>query len=538
MLKSLKNATIQPMKERGTIILDGNSLTIEDIYRLVKDKTVKVKVSDHALKAVLRSRKFVDKEMNSKVIYGINTGFGPMASHVIGNTQLLDLQSNLIRSHAAGAGAPINDEFVLASMVVRLNTLIKGYSGVSDELVERLQKFINKRIIPVVPEHGAVGTSGDLVQLAHIALALMGEGEVMYLEKRQDTSAVLKKLRIRPYQLKTKEGLALINGTATMAGIAAILCMNANRILSLAVRNGALSLELVHGLSDSLSEVLHQLRPHNGQVVVAETMRNIVDSSKLLRERGELQKRVKLEGDVYEILEEVQQVYSLRCIPQILGPVYDTYNRTKECVEVEINSVTDNPIVDTNGKIFLHGGNFHGDYIATAVDQLKASFVKLTLLSERRINFFLNDKLNKILPPFINLSKPGLTLALQGIQFVATSTAAQNQTLAFPHSIHSIPTNADNQDIVSMGTDAALFANKVLENASIVLAIELITLSQAVDHLGVKNKLSKSSQEIFGKIRRIMPKIQDDRSLSTELEKIIKYIKKDDQIIIDWPDTI
>ncbi len=512
--------------KNNKLVLDGDSLTVDDLYDFINNQRAQVELASSAVKKVGQSYKFVAKEMIGNVVYGINTGFGPMASHILGKEQLFELQLNLVRSHAAGMGQPIDEKYVLAAMIVRLNTMLKGYSGVSVELVERLRDYINKRIIPVVPEHGAVGTSGDLVQLAHIALALIGEGEVFYKGQRQNTESLLKKLNIKSYLLKPKEGLSLINGTSMMTGISAMLCKDAEKLINLGIEEGAWALEIVCGFDDSFSEKLSAVRPHPGQVAVAKKMREILKSSQLLRSRGRFHKKFTLNDDVQVIPETVQEVYSLRCTPQVLGPIYDTWKNTVAVVEVEMNSVTDNPVIDVEKGMFLHGGNFHGDYVAAAIDKLKMSIVKLGMLSERRNNFFLNNNVNKFFPPFMNLKKPGLTLALQGLQFVATSTTAHNQTLAFPQYVHSIPTNGDNQDIVSMGTDAALITSRVIENAYIILSIEALTLAQAVDYLKIEKKLSSESTGLFKKIRKIMPKVVEDRSLSKELSKLLSAIKQ------------
>lgn len=516
----------------NTLILTGSSLTIQDIDKIVKDAKVSVLIADSTFSNMENSRKFLEQEMGKRVIYGVNTGFGPMASHIISEHQTVSLQKNLVRSHAAGIGNPLPEEYVLAAMVIRLNTLIQGYSGVSRGLIEQLQAFVNHRIIPIVPEHGAVGTSGDLVQLAHIALALMGEGEAVYRGQRQATAKILTQLQLQPYELKAKEGLSLINGTSMMTAVAAVLCTQAEHLLSVAVRLGAYSLEIVRGYDDSISEQLHKIRPHSGQVQVAKAMRELLASSHMLRRRDDLHQPsdVNGENDVVKIPDKVQEFYSIRCTPQILGPVLDTLSNTWRVVEVEMNSTSDNPVVDWERGFFLHGGNFHGDYIAAVIDQLKMTLVKLTMLSERRINFFLSSHVNGFFPPFLNLQTPGLTLALQGLQFVATSTTAQNQTLAFPHYVHSIPTNADNQDVVSMGTDAALFAAKVIENAYVVLAIELITIAQAVDFLGEQEKLSYESKKLYDDIRSIFPVIKEDRVLVHELPDVTSYIKKSQEL--------
>lgn len=510
----------------SAIILDGKNLTVEEIGTLIRTPTLPVKIAEEALGCIEKSRRFVEQAMKQKIIYGINTGFGPMASHILGEENLIALQANLIRSHAVGMGKPLPEAYVLAAMIVRLNTLSRGFSGVSLALLRRLETLINNRAIPIVPEHGAVGTSGDLVELAHIASALMGEGELFFQGQRQPAGAVLRALSLEPYLLQPKEGLALINGTSVMAGIGAILCLHARRLLQLAVRTGALALELVGGFSDGISERLHEMRPHRGQIAVARWLRDLLSSSQLLKNRVAFQESVEINSHgIQEIPDSVQEVYSLRCIPQILGPVFDAVEAVQRTVETEINSVTDNPIADWEQGVFLHGGNFHGDYIASTLDRLKAALVKLTMLSERRINFFLNANVNKRFPPFLNLKKPGLTLALQGLQFVATSATARSQSLAFPHHIHSIPTNADNQDIVSMGTDAALLTAQVVENAYAVLAIELVTLAQTVDILSCREELAQPSRELFDQIRATSSRIEDDRSLSAELHQLIDLVK-------------
>ncbi len=509
----------------STLLIDGSHLKIKDIQNLARNPGIKVALTPQAKINVARSFAFVHKEMQTKVTYGVNTGFGPMASYILGHEDLVDLQYNLIRSHAMGMGEPLPNPFVLATMIVRLNTLAKGYSGVSIELLETLQALINARIIPIVPEHGSVGTSGDLVQLAHIGLALIGEGDVVYKGIRMQAHKALQQAKIRAHTLKPKEGLSLINGTSCMAGIAALLCGDAETLINRAVQNGVLANELVFGFSDSTSEVLQAVRPHAGQVAIAATMRSLLKTSKRQRDRKQFQSKNSIKPHSHVIDESVQEVYSLRCIPQILGPVFDTWKQVCKDVEVEINSVTDNPIVDITHKVFLHGGNFHGDYIAAAMDKLKMVMVKLGLLSERRTNFFLNPNINHGFPPFMNLKKPGLTLGLQGLQFVSTSTAADNQSLAYPHYLHSISTNGDNQDVVSMGTDCALFCAKVIENAFVIVAIETITLVQGVDVVGAVKTFSKTSQALYKAVRSVHKAIIDDRAIGQDLARVVAMLK-------------
>jgi histidine ammonia-lyase len=508
-----------------TISLNGNDLSLEDVHAIAHDPAMKVKIDPAAIAKIERTEKFLEKAARTKIIYGANTGFGPMASHIIGRDEILELQKNLIHGHAVGMGDPLPGEYVIAAMVVRLNTLLKGYSGISVALLRRYEKFINERIAPIVPEHGAVGTSGDLVQLAHIGLGIIGEGEVWYNGKRQPIGPVMKKLGIAAYRLKPKEGLSLINGTSMMAAIAALLCVESKRLVSLSVRTGACSLESVNSFTDGLAPLLHQLRPHHGQQAVAAMLRQLTASSKLMRDRKKFQDAFAVTDETHTIPESVQEVYSFRCIPQIIGPIFDTLSKVSGEITIEINSVTDNPIIDEKGKAFIHGGNFHGDYVAAGVDQLKAAIVKLTMLSERRINFFMNNAINKSFPPFLNLKKPGLTMGLQGLQFVATSTTSRSQTLAFPQHIHSIPTNGDNQDVVSMGTDAAIIAASVIENAYTVLAIELISLGQLARFLGKNERYSRSSQELIKGIQKNFPPIVEDREVSKDLARALRYAK-------------
>lgn len=511
-------------KNSEVVNIDGTNLTPEKIWRIIKRKNKSIISLSNNLDAVDRSYAILQKMAEKKIIYGVNTGFGPMASHVMGKSDLITLQRNLVRSHASGAGKPLSDEYVLATMVVRLNTLAMGYSGVSPELLKRLTLYINNQIIPIVPEHGAVGTSGDLIQLAHIALALIGEGEVRYMGKLQNTSDVLKKLGIAPYTLKIKEGISLINGTSFMTGIAALLLQDIERQYNIAIHIGALALEVTSAYDDSIAEKLHIKRPHKGQGEVARRMRTLLSDSKRLTARY-VNKEATIKNEAYRLPCVIQDVYSFRCIPQVLGPLYDSLLYAKEIITTEINSATDNPLIDIDEEIFLHGGNFHGDYIAVTLDQLKIPLIKMTLMSERRTNFFLDEKINKTFPPFLNSNRPGLTLALQGLQFTATSTVAQNQTLAFPHSVHSISTNGANQDIVSMGTDAALFLHKVVENSYIILAIELITLLQAMDITGDHEHYSSKGRLLYENVRTFSKTIHEDRPLTADIEKCVEFMK-------------
>lgn len=508
------------------VCLSGRDLTIDQIEAIVCRAGARVTLADGSLADMRRSHQFLQGRLRQEVIYGVNTGFGPMARHVLGHPQLVELQYNLIRSHAVGIGDPVEPRFVLAAMIARLNALARGTSGVSESLARALERFVNLRIIPVVPEHGAVGASGDLVQLAHIGAAIIGEGDVFYRGRRSRAGAVLRRLGFRPHRLGPKEGLSLINGTSFMTGIAALLCADAGRLVDLATQLGALAMEVVGAFDDGMGAPLSALRPHPGQVAVAARLRALLQSSTRLRDRRATLGRTAVTTEPRDLDAPVQEVYSIRCLPQILGPVYDTVTAVARTVGTELNSVTDNPIVLWKQRRVIHGGNFHGDYIASGMDRLKTAMVKLTMLSERRINFCLSPHVNRLFPPFLNLGTLGLNLGLQGLQFVATSATAQSQTLSFPQHLHSIPCNGDNQDVVSMGTDAALLTHKVIENAFVVAGVEAVVLAQAVDHLGTADGLSESSRRLYQRVRTVCPVIRKDRFMDHQMEAVRRAVRQ------------
>jgi histidine ammonia-lyase len=514
------------------VSLDGHSLTTRIVASFARESG-HVTIRSAALAAMRRTHDLVVKNAPTVPIYGVNTGFGPMVRHIINGTKLRELQYNLLRAHATGMGTPFPTDDVRAAMLIRLNTLARGFSGVSPALAQKFTELLNHGIAPIVPEHGAVGTSGDLVQLAHIALATIGEGEAIHKGKRRPMADIFNELQITPHKLLPKEGLSLINGTSMMTGVAALVAEDARRLIDIVLRAGAAELEIVGAFSDALDPDLHAVRPHPAQVQVATTMRALLRGSHLISKREHRSAGIHIDNETKEAPEQLQEVYSLRCIPQIMGPIVAALQRTVDTLDIEMNSVTDNPIVEPKRGIFLHGGNFHGDFVATAVDTLKLGLVKMTMLSERRINYFLNRQVNRSFPPFLNLVEPGLTMALQGLQFVATSTTAQNQSFAYPHSVHSIPTNGDNQDVVSMGCDAAVIARRVLDNAYTVATIELVTLSQAVETVpGMFENLSPAARMLVKKVRAHLPPMREDRSLTAELETLREALHNDHELEI------
>lgn len=482
-------------------------------------------MSDAEKKEIKACFDFLQSFSSDKIIYGINTGFGPMAQYRVDDDYLTQLQYNIIRSHSTGAGNPLPDLYVRAAMVARLGTFLQAKSGVHLELVELLAEFLNREIYPFIPEHGSVGASGDLVQLAHMALTLIGEGKVHYKGEWREAAEVLKENNLQPFKIHIREGLSVTNGTSVMSGIGFINILYAKKLLDLAVLTSAWINELTQAYDDGFSEELNQTKKHAGQLAVAARMREIAKDSRLLQKRGsKLYANVDKEEKIFT--QKVQSYYSLRCVPQILGPVFDEIENAGKVVVNEFNSACDNPIVDPETQNVYHGGNFHGDYISFEMDKLKIAVTKLTMLVERQLNYLCHDKINGILPPFLNLGTLGLTYGLQAAQFTATSTTAECQTLSFPNYVHSIPNNNDNQDIVSMGTNSALITKRVIDNAFQVISIQFMALAQATDYLKMEEKLASQTRKMFLKIRELFPVLVEDRTHYREIEKIQEFLKE------------
>lgn len=484
----------------------------------------------YALSAVQNERtaasfEFLKEFSVNKVIYGINTGFGPMAQYKISDADLSKLQYNLIRSHSNGTGNRLSDQRVRAVMLCRLQSLTLGFSGISPDVAKQLELYIAKEVYPVIFENGSVGASGDLVQLAHLGLGLIGEGNCTYKGELRPTAEVLKELNIAPMKLSLRDGLAIINGTSCMTGIAAINVIQAQRLLEWELAASCLINELIGSFDDFFSLELNNAKLHEGQREVAKMMRTNLEDSQLIHKREHWFFDGAEEGTKEVFKKKLQEYYSIRCVPQILGPIYEAINAAAEVVEKEFNSANDNPIVDVASRSVHHGGNFHGDYIAYEMDKLKIGVAKLSMLIERQLNFLVNPKLNDIFPPFLNRQTLGLNFGVQGMQFTAVSTTAENQTLSNPMSVHSIPNNNDNQDIVSMGTNSALMAGRVIDNGFRVLAIHLIAAAQAVDISGEHDKLSSRSKAIYKAVRAISIPITDDVPRFNDISQLTNYLQ-------------
>ncbi len=497
---------------------------IQDIhYNIIKGKS-SLNISQEQRELMQSAFDFLDEFRKGRVIYGINTGFGPMAQYKIDDEKLTELQYNIIRSHCCGVGEPISKESIRAAMYARLQTFLKGKSAVHPDIADILVSFLNHDIVPVVPQHGGVGASGDLVQLSHIALALIGEGEVFWRGERVATSQAMESCGIAPLKLRIRDGLALVNGTAVMTGVGLVNIHYSEKLLHYSTLASVLINEIASSYDDFMSEVLNDLKGHSGQSEIAAQMRELSASSKMLLSRQEsLYDVTKKKESIFK--HKVQPYYSLRCVPQILGPVYDTIRNAKDIVEEELYSVDDNPIVDPESQSVYHGGNFHGDYISLEMDKLKIAVTKLTMLAERQINYLFHDKINEILPPFANLGTLGLNYGLQAAQFTATSTTAECQMLSNPMCVHSISCNNDNQDVVSMGTNSALIAQRVIDNSFQVLAIEMMALVQAVDYLKITDKLSDATRKLYNDIREIVPLFVEDSIKYNDINNVITFLK-------------
>jgi histidine ammonia-lyase len=505
-----------------TYLLKNSFIELKDFTNIIH-KNVEIEISEQLYTELKKSHDFLSDFSKDKIIYGINTGLGPMAQYKIQPEEQVQLQLNLIRSHAVGAGKTLDDASLKAAMLARLNSFLQAKSGVDLSCIDLLSQMINKNILPFIPEHGGVGASGDLVQLAHLALNMIGEGKVKYKGEWSSCADVFKLEGLKPINIKLREGLALINGTSVMTGIGINNLKEVQILFNWSIALSCIVNEIVESFDDHFSDELNFSKRHKGQRKVARKMQNILSGSKrILKRENYFFTENPLNGQVFS--KKVQEYYSLRCVPQILGPVLDTINNCAKVLEDELNSANDNPIISLKEQNVLHGGNFHGDYISLEMDKLKIVCTRMGMLAERQLNFLFNNKLNKILPPFINLGKLGLNLGMQAMQFTATSTTAENQTLSFPMYVHSIPNNNDNQDIVSMGTNSALICQRVINNTRQVLAIQIIAVLQAIDYLKIENDLSPFTRNVYNQARAIVPKFIEDSPKYEEMAAIEKMI--------------
>lgn len=514
------------MSEHKSVVLTGHDLTVEEIIAVgVGDRCVEL--DEQALQRCQASREFLENAIAKKhIIYGVNTSFGPMCNKIIDDNQIEALQVNLIRSHAAGLGDPLKPYIAQAVMLIRLNTLVKGYSGVRLELLEFMQWMINNDIAPYIPECGSVGASGDLIHLAHLGLGIIGEGNVYYKEQLRPAKAVFAELGHAPMRLSYKEGIALMNGTSAMTALAAFAIFGAKKLLRISYVTGAFGIELFGGIDDAFDVDLHRVKPHPGQLQTAETIRNLYRGSTNITRREDMHDQIRnqhQDGLVFETTINVQDVYSIRCTPQVLAPVTEMIESATRTVEVEANSSNDNPIIIPEKKKIIHGGNFHGQSIGFAMDALCISLSTLCNLSERRLNKLLDKNLNEGLPEHLIPGTLGLTMGFMGAQYLATSTTAENRQMANPVSTNSISCNASNQDIVSLGTVAARKAFRQVSNAKHVLTLEVLADLQALSFRNAEG-LGHATARIYALLNEDFQVYDNSRVFHDDLVKLRKIL--------------
>ncbi|CEH31507.1 histidine ammonia-lyase [Aneurinibacillus migulanus] len=490
------------------IKLNGHSLTLAQVRSVLYDYEP-VEASAESLERVEASRRAVEKIVTeNKVVYGINTGFGKLSDVLIDQKDVEKLQLNLIRSHACGVGQPFPESVSRAMLLLRANALLKGYSGVRRDVIDCLLAFVNHRIHPVIPEQGSLGASGDLAPLSHLALALVGEGEVFYKGQTVPALSALRAENIQPLTLTAKEGLALINGTQAMTAMGTVTYLEAEQLAYQAELIAAVTMEGLRGITDAFTEEVHIARGYPEQVAVAERMRGYLADSQLTTRQGQLR---------------VQDAYSLRCIPQVHGASWQALGYVKEKLEIEMNAATDNPLIFDEGDKVISGGNFHGQPIALAMDFLKIAVAELANISERRIERMVNPQLSG-LPAFLS-PQPGLQSGAMILQYCAASLVSENKTLAHPASVDSIPSSANQEDHVSMGTIGARHAHQIVQNCRRVLSIELICALQSAEYQGVEKMASKTKQ-FHVQARKITAPLKEDRIFSKDIEAVAEFLKQ------------
>jgi histidine ammonia-lyase len=535
----------------SVITLDGNSLTIEDVARVARreetrmtdhaqrmsnhiqrmtDHAVDIQISEEAKVKIARSRALVDEWVeHGEIIYGVTTGFGEFANVNIPHDELRQLQQNLLRSHSAGVGEPLSPEVVRAMLLLRANALAKGCSGIRLVAIEQLLKFLSADILPVIPSRGSVGSSGDLAPLAHLALALTGEGMVRVEGKGQRVKNIpaaeaMEEANIQPLILQAKEGLALINGTQMMSAIGCLALTKAKQLADIADIAGAMSFEALRATDTAFDPRIHAARPHKGQQYVAERMLGLIAGSEIRQSHRTNDPRV-------------QDAYSIRCIPQVHGAVRDTIEFVERTLQIEINSATDNPLIIPDmipmpfqgggqGVVGAHleGGNFHGEPLALALDYLAIAISELASISERRTERLVNGALSNGLPRSLT-EHGGLNSGYMIAQYTAAALVSENKVLAHPASVDSIPTSGNMEDHNSMGSISAMKLQSVIKNVETVLAIELLCAAQGIDFLAPL-KPGKGTGSAHKHIRQRVPHLDEDRNVSEDIANVLELTQE------------
>jgi histidine ammonia-lyase len=491
------------------LLLAGQPLTLEEISEVALGGRAAA-LDPAALPRIRSSRAVVDRLLaRGETAYGVNTGFGKLSDVRIEPGEVRALQQNLVRSHACGVGEPLPEEEVRAMLLLRANVLAKGFSGVRPELLEMLLGLLNYRIHPVIPARGSVGASGDLAPLAHLALAIIGEGQVLAGGRQVPAAMALLQAGLRPLVLEAKEGLALLNGTQAITAVGGLALARALRVAELADLAGAMTLEALKGTPTPFDERIHAVRPHPGQMATAAHLRGLLEESEIRESHRHNDPRV-------------QDAYCLRCMPQVHGAVRDALGQTRVTMEIETGSATDNPLVFAEGEI-LSGGNFHGAPLALALDASAIALTTLMGIGERRIDRLVNPDINEGLPPFLSRT-PGVSSGFMIAHIVAAALLNEAKVLAHPASADSVPTSGGKEDHVSMGMTAALKFRQIVENAERLLAIELLSAAQALEYR-LPLKPARRIERAVSTIRQIVRPLDEDRVLSTDIEALAAALR-------------
>lgn len=485
-----------------TIFITGQTLTLDELAAVCRDGA-QVQLSPQATKQILESRQVVDMLVDeAATVYGVTTGFGKFSDVTITHDECKQLQRNLIVTHAVGAGEPFPRDVARGIMLLRVNNLAKGFSGTRLNLVETLVEMLNRGVTPVIPRKGSLGASGDLAPLSHMVLPMLGLGQAEYQGQVLPGGEAMARAGIPTVELVAKEGLALINGTQAMTAVGALAVYDALSLLKAANIAAALSFEANRGVEDALDPRVHAVRPHAGQMATAETLRRLLMDSGNVTCQGEIR---------------VQDGYSLRCVPQVHGASRDAIGYVLDKVNIEMNAVTDNPIIFKETMEGISGGNFHGQPMALAFDFLGIALSELANISERRLERLVNPNLGGF-PAFL-VKNGGLNSGFMIVQYSAAALVSENKVLAHPASVDSIPSSAGQEDHVSMGTIAARKAAEILTNVRRVLAMEMMCACQAVDLMGGAEKLGRGTKPAYRAIRRVCPMLQEDRPLYEDINR-------------------
>ncbi len=508
----LRDTRKRQIKERSSsmqriIYIDGNSLTLEEIVQVTRQRAA-VALTEEAKQAIQKSRAIVEKNIaEQRVVYGLNTGFGKFVNVAISDEQLDRLQYNLIVSDAVGVGAPFPEDVARSIMLLRVNALAKGYSGIRLSTVETLIEMLNRGVTPKIPEKGSVGSSGDLCPLAHMVLPMIGEGEAFYQGEEMPGRAAMEAAGIPVVVLKAKEGLALINGTCAMMGVASLAVYDAGLLLKTADISACMTVDALEGIIDPYDPRVQEIRPHAGQIDAAANFRQILAGSGLTVHQGAVR---------------VQDAYTLRCLPQIHGASRLAYDYVRAVIETEVNSVTDNPLIMPDNGDIISGGNFHGQPVAIAMDTLGICVAEYANVAERRIERMVNPQLSGM-PGFLT-PKEGINDGFMVAQYAAAALVSENKVLAHPACVDSIPTSANQEDHVSMGTIAARKAATIIGHAQEVLAIEMLCSAQAADFKDAA-KLAPGTRAAYDVIRSEVGFMEEDRAIYPDKDRIVKMIR-------------